>query len=67
MKMVGAGFMDFPPGNSVVATIFNNAVKLVPLWIQTDALTNSSSTEPIMNLAKGIPELKTVMNHMEMN
>lgn len=38
MEMAGAHFRHFPPGNSV----FNNAVKLVPLWIQTDALANRS-------------------------
>lgn len=38
MKMVGVDFIDFPPGNSV----FNNAVKLLSLWIQTDALANTS-------------------------
>lgn len=42
--MVGAGSIDFPPGNSVVATIFNNAVKLLPLWIQTDALASGIKT-----------------------
>lgn len=36
--MVGADFTDSPPGDSVS----NNAVKLIPLWIQTDALASTS-------------------------
>lgn len=58
--IVGTGFIDFPPGNSIIATVFNYAVKLVPLWIQTDVLANSSGMKPITNLEKCILELKTL-------
>ena len=65
--MVGAGFIHIPPGNSVVATIFNNAVKLLRLWIQTDALANSSGIKTYYEFGKKHPGVENVMNHMETN
>lgn len=65
--MVGADFIDFPLGNSVVATIFNNAVKLLPLWIQTDALANSSGIKTYYEFGEMHPGVENAMNHMETN
>lgn len=65
--MVGTGFIDFPPGNSITATIFNYAVKLVPLWIQTDVLANSSGMKTYYKFGKMHPGVENVTNHMETN
>lgn len=65
--MVGAGFIDLPLGNSVIATNFNNAVKLLPLWIQTDALANSSGIATYYEFGKMHPGVENVTNHMETN
>lgn len=65
--MVEAGIIDFPPGNSVVATIFNNAGKLLPLRIHTDALANSSGIKTYYEFGKTHPGVENVTNHMETN